>query len=76
MRPARCVSLNSMVLAARSISESARIAGSRSLMAATVGSIAFISRSFLVPNTLARTASIMKLWSREGPTIPIVILLC
>ena len=41
------------------MSESCRIEGSRSLIAAMVGRIALISRSFLVPKILAKTASIM-----------------
>ena len=52
----RC--LNSTVLAARSISESCCISGSRSLMAAMRGRMALISRSFLVPKTLEITLSI------------------
>src|ERR1039458_5799954 len=53
-------SLNSMVLAARSISESCWMAGSRSLIAAMMGWMALISRLFLVPKTLARMASIIE----------------
>src|SRR6516165_10302655 len=46
-----------MVLAARSMSESWRMAGSRRLMAATIGSMPLTSRSFFVPKILARIVS-------------------
>src|ERR1019366_821334 len=50
-------SLNSMVLAARSISDNRRMAGSSSLMAATVGSMLLTSRAVLVPKIFARMVS-------------------
>src|ERR1017187_1973856 len=53
-----------MVLAARSMSESSRIWGSSAVIAATVGSMALTSRSFLVPKTLGRKVSIKDI---KGP---------
>src|ERR1035438_9206770 len=62
-----------MVLAARSMSESSRIWGSSAVIAATVGSMALTSRSFLVPKTLGRKVSIKDIkGSRYGrnPQVP------
>src|ERR1019366_1802706 len=69
--PCAMRSLKSMVLAARSMSDSWRIWGSRSPMAATVGSMPLISRSVLVPKIFARTSSTIMGGSPSAP-----ILLC